>query len=385
MRSPLTALALVSLLAALAAHAAERGEYVYVGAAATGGAPTADAPADPLGIYVMNLDPRNGKLSIPTLALSLQRATAFAVHPALPILYSVASGSGPQSNSELYSLRSDPANGQLIVINQVDSGGRDATALALDSGSNTLFAAHYGSGSLSATSVNANGSLGALASSQTNTGSGPSPRQKSAHAHDVVVAPGGKYALVSDLGADRIFVYAFDPSSRTLSAGEGTTVPPGSGPRHLVFSRDGKYVLVNTELSAELRSYRWDAKAGRLSAVQDLQAYPAGKSGDTSSSELALSPDGRFAYLALRGDQDSLIVYAFNGRKGTLREIQRVSAGGKTPWSFGIDPSGRWMLVCNQGSNAVIEMKIDRSSGKLSATSNSVTIPHPAGVAFLAR
>jgi 6-phosphogluconolactonase len=384
MRTPLTALALVSVLAALAAHAAERGEYVYVGAAATGGPATADAPADPLGIYVMNLDAKSGKLSMPTLTLPLQRATAFAVHPGLPILYSVASGSGPQSNSELYSLRSDPANGQLVVINHVDSGGRDATALALDAASGTLFAAHYGTGSLSAVTVNANGTLGALASSQTNTGTGPSPRQKSAHAHDVVVAPGGKYALVSDLGADRIFVYAFDAGTRTLSAGVGTTVPAGSGPRHLVFSRDGKYVLVNTELTAELRSYRWDSKTGRLTAVQDLQAYPAGKSGDKSSSELALSPDGRFAYLALRGDQDSLIVYAFNTHKGTLREIQRVSSGGKTPWSIGIDSTGRWMLVCNQSSNAVVEMKIDHASGKLSATGNSVTIPHPADAAFLA-
>jgi 6-phosphogluconolactonase len=233
-------------------------------------------------------------------------------------------------------------------------------------------------------SVNANGTLGAVTSSQADTGSGPSPRQKSAHAHDVVLAGGGKFAVVTDLGADRIFVYPFDASSRTLAAGESTSVPAGSGPRHLVFSRDGKYLLVNTELTTELRSYHWDPKVGRLSAVQDIQAYPAGKNGDKSSSELALSRDGRFAYLALRGDQDSLIVYAFNARKGTLREIQRVSSGGKVPWSFAIDPSGRWLLVTNEGSNTVVEMKIDHTTGKLSATHQSVTIPQPMAVTFLA-
>jgi len=384
MRISPAALAVLAVFAAFAGHAAEQAEYVYVGASAPGGPASAATPAEQLGIYVLRLDPKTGQLSTPALSLQLQRATAFAVHQTLPILYSVANGNGPQSDSELYSLRSDPATGQLTVINHVDSGGHDATALALDAASQTLFAAHYGSGNLSAVSVNANGTLGAVASSQTDTGSGPSPRQKSAHAHDVVLAGGGKFAVVTDLGADRIFVYPFDASSRTLAAGESTSVPAGSGPRHLVFSRDGKYLLVNTELTTELRSYHWDPKVGRLSAVQDIQAYPAGKNGDKSSSELALSQDGRFAYLALRGDQDSLIVYALNARKGTLREIQRISSGGKAPWSFGIDPTGRWLLVTNEGSNAVVEMKIARTTGKLSTTGQSVTIPQPIGVAFLA-
>jgi 6-phosphogluconolactonase len=383
MRSPLAALAVLAVFAAVAGRAAQQEEYVYVGASAPGGPALAGTAPEQLGIYVLTLDPKTGQLSTPALSLQLQRATAFAIHPTLPILYSVANGSGPQSNSELYSLRSDPATGQLIVINHVDSGGHDATALALDAASQTLFAAHYGSGTLSAVSVNANGTLGAVTSSQTDMGSGPSPRQKSAHAHDVVLAPGGKYALVTDLGADRIFVYPFDASSRTLAPGESTSVPAGAGPRHLVFSRDGRFVLVNTELTAELRSYHWDPKAGRLSAVQDIPAYPAGKNGEKSTSELALSKDGRFAYLALRGDQDSLIVYALNIRKGTLREIQRVSSGGKVPWSFGIDRTGRWLLVTNEGSNSVVEMKIDRTTGKLSTTAQSVTIPGPAVVAFL--
>jgi 6-phosphogluconolactonase len=384
MRSPLAALAVLAVFAAVAGRAAQQEEYVYVGASAPGGPALAGTAPEQLGIYVLMLDPKTGQLSTPALSLQLQRATAFAIHPTLPILYSVANGSGPQSNSELYSLRSDPATGQLIVINHVDSGGHDATALALDAASQTLFAAHYGSGILSAVSVNANGTLGAVASSQTDVGSGPSPRQKSPHAHDVVLAPGGKYALVTDLGADRIFVYPFDASSRTLAPGESTSVPAGAGPRHLVFSRDGRFLLVNTELTAELRSYHWDPKAGRLSAVQDIPAYPAGKNGEKSTSELALSKDGRFAYLALRGDQDSLIVYALNTRKGTLREIQRVSSGGKVPWSFGIDRTGRWLLVTNEGSNTVVEMKIDRTTGKLSTTAQSVTIPGPAVVAFLA-
>jgi 6-phosphogluconolactonase len=302
----------------------------------------------------------------------------------MPAIYSVAAGTDSQANSDLYSFKIDPKSGHLQMMNKVDSGGRDATALDLDVPTQTLFAAHYASGSLSAVPIQSNAELGPVAATQTETGSGPSPRQKSAHAHGVAIAPGHNYALVTDLGADRVFIYRFDPTTRSLSpaANAAQEVAAGSGPRHLVFHPNGKFVFIDTELTAELRSYRWDGKAGRLTPVQVIQAYPAGQSGEKSAAELAVSKDGRFAYLSLRGDQDSIVVYAIDTRRGTLTEIQRISSQGRVPWSFGIDPSGRWMLVTNEGSNSVVVLKVDSSTGRLSVTGESATVPKPVTVTF---
>jgi 6-phosphogluconolactonase len=154
-----------------------------------------------------------------------------------------------------------------------------------------------------------------------------------------------------------------------------------------VFHPNGHFLYVNTELSAELRAYSWDAKDGRLQLVQALSPYPAGYSGkeEKSSGEIAMSRDGRFLYVSLRGDQDSIVAYAVDKKAGTLKEIQRVSSQGKMPWSFGIDPTGRWMLVTNEASSSVTVFSVDRATGKLSATGESLSIPKPVTVAFYPR
>jgi 6-phosphogluconolactonase len=150
-----------------------------------------------------------------------------------------------------------------------------------------------------------------------------------------------------------------------------------------VFSGNGKFLFVDAELTAELWSYRWDAAEARLQLVQTVST--ADRSVDKSAAEIALSPDGRFLYLSLRGDQDSIVVYAIDGVQGTLQEIQRVPSQGKSPWSFGIDPTGHWLLVTNEGSNSVTEFKVDPVGGKLTPTGQSLQIPQPVAVAFYRR
>jgi 6-phosphogluconolactonase len=149
-----------------------------------------------------------------------------------------------------------------------------------------------------------------------------------------------------------------------------------------VFHPNGRFFFLDTELTAELRSYGWDPKQGRMRLVQSVAAYPATSSGEKSGGDIALSRDGRFVYLSLRGDQDSLVVYAVNSETGAFREIQRLSAQGSAPWSVGIDPTGRWLLVANQGSGSVVVFQVNQSTGKLTATGQSLTVPKASAITF---
>src|SRR5262245_46225006 len=127
----------------------------------------------------------------------------------------------------------------------------------------SLLVANYASGRVSVVPVQKDGSLSPVSSVQITEGTGPHVRQKAPHPHAVVVDPSGRYVLVPDLGADKIFVYRFDRADMTLSPADPAYVSatPGSGPRHIVFHPNGHLVYVNGELNGELTTYHWDAKA----------------------------------------------------------------------------------------------------------------------------
>jgi 6-phosphogluconolactonase len=382
------------VLAALSARGAGKAdELVYVGTHGIGGGGPPAAIGDPRnssatqGIYAARLNTKTGQLTSLGSPIELRRATWLVTHPTLSIIYSVAeTAGGMAANSEIHGFVIDPASGALKEINKVDAGGRDSTHLDIDPVSKTLFVANHGSGSVTALPLHADGSLGTVVSDQKTSGTGPHRRQKSPAAHGVAIDPTHRYLLVADFGADRIFVYHFEGIGRTLTPASTpfVAVPPGSGPRHLLFHPNGRTLYLNNELSGELRSFQWDATAGILMPLQSLSPYPANYSGEKSASEIAISEDGRILYTSWRGDQDNIIVYSIDKQSNNLTELQKISAQGKAPWSFGIDRTGRWMLVTNEGSNSVAVLKI-KADGTIAPTNQSLSVPSPVTVAFYLR
>ena len=73
-----------------------------------------------------------------------------------------------------------------------------------------------------------------------------------------------------------------------------------------------------------------------------------------------------------------------DAKTGRLTEIQRIATQGRSPRTFAIDPSGRWMLVAHDGSGMVNVFAIDKATGKLSPTGESLAIPNAASLAFVA-
>lgn len=265
---------------------------------------------------------------------------------------------------------------QLKETGRASSGGAGPTYLWLDPGSRTLFTANYGTGQVAALPVAPDGALSAPVSVQSDQGSGPTPRQKGPHAHQAVLDPSRHFLLVPDLGADKIFLYRFDAKSRQLTSSGTEPVPPGSGPRHMVFHPNGKWAFLITELSAEVKSYRWDAKRGELTLTGTLSSLSPEYQGRKSGAEIALSPDGRFLYVSNRGE-DTVVVYAVDGKSGALTEVQRVASQGKDPWSLAFSSSGRWLLVANDASGDVSVLERDGKSGTLRPTGERLTVANP--------
>jgi 6-phosphogluconolactonase len=165
------------------------------------------------------------------------------------------------------------------------------------------------------------------------------------------------------------------------------TTPPGSGPRHLAFSPDGKYVYVANEMGHTVTAFNFDRKTGALTQFQDITTFPAGfdYKGEMTDAEIFCHPSGKWLYVTNRdvGDQghDSIAVFSI-GDDGKLTWIQDVPSPVKFPRGFGLDPAGKWLVVAGQHDNKISPLKIDQETGKLTPTDQFVEAGEPICIQF---
>ena len=336
-------------------------------------------------IHAARFDPLTGRLSPLGQVAALEGPTWLIPDPKARVIYAVNEiGNDGKAEGGVTSLAYDPQTAKLTVLNRVGAVGGGATHLTIDAPSRTLFVSNFGTGHVAAIPFGVDGHLAPATSSFQEVGSGPNPRQVSAHAHGTALDPSGRYLLSADVGADRIFVYRFDRAGRRLvhDPAADLATPPGTGPRHLVFSPNGRFVYAVSELSVETLAYRWDARRGRLEPLQTLAGKSPGAPPTSQGGEIAISRDGRFLYATVRGE-DVLVVYAVDSASGRLTEVQRIPAGAKVPWYIAFDPSQRWLLMAGNPSTTVRVFKRDAKTGMLSATENSLEVPQPTTVTFV--
>lgn len=340
-------------------------------------------------IHVARFDPATGTLTASRPVASGLRPTWAVQHPVHPIVYwTDEAGNDGASEGGVVAFRPDRITGALERLGELRAGGGGTTHLS-PATPTTLVATNYGGGSVATLTLATTGNLKSLGQVETSGGSGPHRRQAAPHPHGSVVDPSGRFILVADLGADRVFILPFDRRTGRLGAlnpddGRHYVVAPGSGPRHISFHRNGRVLYLINELTAEIQILSWDRRAGRLTLVQTISINDPGFSGQSSGGEIAVSRDGRFVYASNRGD-NSLVIHAVDQRTGRLTRIQKLPSGGEKPWHFAIHPGGSWLLCANRDANAVRVFAVDRRSGRLSDTGASLATPTPVHVHFLER
>ncbi|HKA01609.1 MAG TPA: lactonase family protein, partial [Candidatus Solibacter sp.] len=221
------------------------------------------------GIYAWRFQPATGKLTALGIAAETPNPSFLAVHPNQHFLYGV----NEDNNGRVTSFAIDQASGKLKQLNQVSSKGGGPCHLAVDRSGKFLYVANYNSGSIAAFPIHDDGSLGDASAFIQHAGSSVNQqRQKGPHAHATVVSPDNHYLFTADLGLDQVIGYRIDGSRGGMATDDPqiTKVAPGSGPRHVAFRPDGRFLYVLNELTSNVVAYRYDATKGTNEEMQTI-------------------------------------------------------------------------------------------------------------------
>jgi 6-phosphogluconolactonase len=338
------------------------------------------------GIYVSRFDTATGALTAPELAVATASPSFLALHPSGRFLYAAGETSILEGKrvGAVAAFSVNAQTGRLTLLNRQSSGGEGPCHVAVDKTGKCLLVANYGNGSIAALPIRADGGLAEPATVIQHQGASVNPeRQAGPHAHFITMDPANRFALVCDLGLDKVLVYRLDPAKAALVPNDPpfVSVKPGSGPRHLAFHPSGRFVFLSSEMGSTLTAFAYDAKRGELKELQTVSTLPEEYAGIKSGAEVQVHPSGKFVYASNRG-HDSIAVFGFDARNGKLTCVEHQATQGKTPRHFAIDPTGQWLLAENQDSDRIAIFRVDAKTGRLSASGQTVSVGAPVCAIF---
>ena len=366
----------VRVVAAAAQGRSAVGRTVYLGTYTTG---------ESKGIYTCRFDPDTGTLR-QVGATAAVNPSFLTLDPAGRYLYAVSEVDEyrGEASGGVSAYAVDPATGALHLVDEQASRGAAPCYVTVDRAGHFVLVANYNGGSAAVFAVRADGGLDPARQVIQHTGAGPDrARQASAHVHSVTLDPAQRFALIADLGIDRLMVYHFDSGTGALdpAAEPWAQLPPGSGPRHLAFSAQGDRVYLVCEMASTVTGFHYDPSRGALRPFQTESLLPPDFRGQSTGADIHLTPDGRFLYASNRG-HDSIVVFAIDGATGRMSLVQHQPSGGQIPRNFAIDPTGRFLLAAHQRSGGVVTFRIDADSGRLSRVGEPFVVPSPVCVHF---
>lgn len=336
------------------------------------------------GIHIYSFNTGTGELEQRSVTMGIANPSYLALSSDNKQVYAVSEVGRGQA--KVYSYTYDERTGELSAVNSVPAGGDGPCYISADPKGRFVFAAMYSSGSLSAIPVTTGGSLGTNSQVFKYEGSSINKlNQSQPHVHSAILSPDGRFLLVSDLGTDKVYTYRYDAGNAApLAPGTQTTVSvePGSGPRHLAFHPNGKYVYAVMELSAEVALMEY--KNGSLSVSQYITMLPDGFKGEVEAADIHVSPDGKFLYASNRADGNDIVIYSID-RSGKLTYAGRQSEYIQTPRGFAIDPDGNYLLVANMDGNNVVVFRRDKESGLLIPAGKEINVDKPVCLKFSTR
>ncbi len=326
------------------------------------------------GIYVYQLDTINGRLKKITTVKNIVNPSFLTLSPNGKYLYACTESKTPDAGS-VSSFEFNPEKKILNFMNSQKSGGENPVYVTVHQNGKWLINGNYTEGSVSVYPIAEDGKIEPFTQNfQYTEGSIDPKRQDRSHIHSTIFSPNYDFIFFPDLGADKIRCYQFDSNQRQpLQTSEKPfeKSPLGSGPRHFTFHPTGKFGYCIEELSGTISAYKYEN--GKLDTFQRINTHPETLKSGFESSDIHISPDGKFLYASNRGQENNIAIFSI-AEDGILKNIGYQSTLGEHPRVFALNPSGSFLIATNTGNGNVIVFKRDKETGLLKKVGKKITI-----------
>jgi 6-phosphogluconolactonase len=319
------------------------------------------------GIYRCGLDIATGKFTKLELAAKSDNPSFIALtkdgHFLLAVNETIDSKGNKMGYVESFSI--SERKDKFSPVNKVLSGGAHPCYVSVNADGFVL-AANYTGGNVALFKLDKNGVISQALDIQQHYGGGPNKeRQEGPHVHSAFFEPGTDRIFVADLGTDAVAVYHLDKNKPQLIKASIPEIRlnPGSGPRHMAFHPEKKFLYIANELSNTVTVVSLN-KDGSFTTVETVSAIPDDYKKTNTCADIHISNDGRFLYVSNRG-LNSIAIFAVNQENGKLKPIGQEPVKGENPRNFTLSPDENYLLVANQTTQNIVAFKRDKITGTL--------------------
>ena len=276
-------------------------------------------------------------------------------------------------------------NGDLTEINFASINGMRGCYLSTDYTDRFLFVAGYHDGKITVLRVGEDGAVGEITDEKYVQGMGEvSDRSYVPHVSCVKMSRDNKFLFASDTGMDHVNVYSLDYNTGKLKPVDIIRSDVNSGPRHMIFSVDNRYLYVLNEIQNSIDVFTYtllDSGYPEFEKIQTVNTVENFHASMSVSRALKFSEDREYIVTSSAGD-NSVEIFKRNDSDGMLNRVLCLPISGTYPKDAALFPDMKHLVSLNHESSTLTFFDVDLYNGLLAMCAKEIKIDYPNCVIF---
>lgn len=331
---------------------------------------------DNYGIHIYDVDMENGYLH-ETDKVKISNSSYMTISHNRKFLYSIT-----DFGVVSYKIEND---GKLTCLGNATINGMRGCYLSTDYSDKFLFVAGYHDGKITVLKLNEDGSAGEICDELFHKGWGNiAERNFRPHVSCVKMTRDNNFLCVADLGMDYVDIYTVDKNTGKLKLADIIHSDQESGPRHIKFSKDGKYMYVVHEILNTIDVYKYSLNDNGTPDFEKIQTVPTMNDYHaigSAASALNISEDFKYLLSTNSGD-NSVVLFGINQETGELSKKFCLPISGDYPKDACLFPDNNHLVSLNHESDTMTFFKVDMDKNVITMCQREIKVEKPNCIIF---